>query len=234
MSEKVVWQLLQPYAKAAGVPGIAPHDLRRYAESRIMPNRQRCDHAGKAWDTARCGIFLAMPVLRVGRDDPIRLNCAVPRTIEHVSRNLGRQPPLTVWAERCKRRPTVRRCALQLSAESSDLRTMPHHSRGQPRSAAHSTALRTKRRLRIRHNPAFGIATTVMRRDAGHAGGRRVWLEDLPHYLLGHSLSLGLVRAVLQHVSNPAYNQQRGPVWIPSIRLHVELGKNTFGQRDKH
>src|SRR5216684_3339396 len=38
MSEKVVWQLLQPYAKAAGVPGIAPHDLRRYAESRTMPN----------------------------------------------------------------------------------------------------------------------------------------------------------------------------------------------------
>ena len=39
LSEKVVWQLLQPYATAAGVPGIAPHDLRRYAESRIMPNR---------------------------------------------------------------------------------------------------------------------------------------------------------------------------------------------------
>jgi integrase len=29
MTEKVVWQLLQPYAAAAGVPGIAPHDLRR-------------------------------------------------------------------------------------------------------------------------------------------------------------------------------------------------------------
>ena len=29
MSEKVVWQLLQPYAAAAGVAGIAPHDLRR-------------------------------------------------------------------------------------------------------------------------------------------------------------------------------------------------------------
>jgi integrase len=29
VSEKVVWQLLQPYATAAGVPGIAPHDLRR-------------------------------------------------------------------------------------------------------------------------------------------------------------------------------------------------------------
>jgi integrase len=29
LSEKVVWQLLQPYAQAAGVPGIAPHDCRR-------------------------------------------------------------------------------------------------------------------------------------------------------------------------------------------------------------
>src|SRR6202165_1567398 len=29
MSEKVVWQLLQPYATAAGLPGIAPHALRR-------------------------------------------------------------------------------------------------------------------------------------------------------------------------------------------------------------
>jgi site-specific recombinase XerD len=29
MSEKVVWQLLQPYAEAAGLSGIAPHDLRR-------------------------------------------------------------------------------------------------------------------------------------------------------------------------------------------------------------
>jgi high affinity Mn2+ porin len=34
----------------------------------------------------------------------------------------------------------------------------------------------------------------------------------------------------LQHVSNPAYNQARGPLWIPSIRLHVELGKNTFAK----
>jgi high affinity Mn2+ porin len=35
----------------------------------------------------------------------------------------------------------------------------------------------------------------------------------------------------LQHVSNPAYNQQRGPVWISSIRLHIEFGKNTFVKR---
>jgi site-specific recombinase XerD len=38
LSEKVVWQLLKPYAQAAGVPGIAPHDMRRYAESWTMPN----------------------------------------------------------------------------------------------------------------------------------------------------------------------------------------------------
>jgi len=29
MSEKVVWQLLQQYAASVGLPGIAPHDLRR-------------------------------------------------------------------------------------------------------------------------------------------------------------------------------------------------------------
>jgi site-specific recombinase XerD len=29
LSEKVVWQMLRPYATAAGVPGIAPHDARR-------------------------------------------------------------------------------------------------------------------------------------------------------------------------------------------------------------
>ena len=29
LSEKAVWQLIKPYAEAAGVPGIAPHDLRR-------------------------------------------------------------------------------------------------------------------------------------------------------------------------------------------------------------
>jgi carbohydrate-selective porin OprB len=29
----------------------------------------------------------------------------------------------------------------------------------------------------------------------------------------------------LQHVANPAYNEARGPVWIESIRLHMEYGK---------
>jgi len=39
LSEKVVWQLFRPYADTAGVPGIAPHDCRRYAASRTMPHR---------------------------------------------------------------------------------------------------------------------------------------------------------------------------------------------------
>ena len=29
----------------------------------------------------------------------------------------------------------------------------------------------------------------------------------------------------LQRVVNPAYNHDRGPVWIPSVRLHVEVGR---------
>ena len=29
LGEKVVWQMLRAYATAVGVPGIAPHDLRR-------------------------------------------------------------------------------------------------------------------------------------------------------------------------------------------------------------
>jgi carbohydrate-selective porin OprB len=29
----------------------------------------------------------------------------------------------------------------------------------------------------------------------------------------------------LQRVANPAYNQDRGPVWIPTLRLHMEFGR---------
>jgi len=35
----------------------------------------------------------------------------------------------------------------------------------------------------------------------------------------------------LQHVSNPAYNQDRGPVWISSIRLHLAIGKDTWKRK---
>ena len=29
----------------------------------------------------------------------------------------------------------------------------------------------------------------------------------------------------LQHIQNPAYNRDRGPVWVSSVRLHIEFGK---------
>ncbi len=32
----------------------------------------------------------------------------------------------------------------------------------------------------------------------------------------------------IQRIANPAFNQDRGPVWAPSIRLHMEFGKSTF------
>jgi site-specific recombinase XerD len=32
LGEKVVWQMLKKYSAEVGVPGVAPHDLRRYAE----------------------------------------------------------------------------------------------------------------------------------------------------------------------------------------------------------
>jgi integrase len=39
MTEKAVWHIVKEAAKSLGVAKLAPHDLRRYAESRIMPNR---------------------------------------------------------------------------------------------------------------------------------------------------------------------------------------------------
>ncbi len=33
-----------------------------------------------------------------------------------------------------------------------------------------------------------------------------------------------------QYVVNPAYNRDRGPVWIGSLRVHVEIGKRTFAR----
>ncbi len=58
-------------------------------------------------------------------------------------------------------------------------------------------------------------------------------LSYRPEYIAETYYSLRVLPGVfasldLQHVSNPAYNRDRGPVWISSIRLHVELGKTTF------
>jgi integrase len=39
MTPKVLWEIVKRAAEAAGIDKLAPHDLRRYAESRTMPNR---------------------------------------------------------------------------------------------------------------------------------------------------------------------------------------------------
>jgi len=36
----------------------------------------------------------------------------------------------------------------------------------------------------------------------------------------------------LQRIDNPAYNRDRGPVWVTSLRLHVELGKEIFAGKN--
>ena len=38
MTVKAVWHIVKESAKRIGVAKLAPHDLRRYTESRIMPH----------------------------------------------------------------------------------------------------------------------------------------------------------------------------------------------------
>jgi hypothetical protein len=76
----------------AAVPSNCPHVLTRYAEFRIMPNRQRCGNARKGLGTAGCGIVLTLLVLRVGREDSIDWTAPFQIRIEHLLSNLDRQP----------------------------------------------------------------------------------------------------------------------------------------------
>jgi integrase len=39
LSTTAVWKIVLHYAHEVGIEHLAPHDLRSYAESRIMPNR---------------------------------------------------------------------------------------------------------------------------------------------------------------------------------------------------
>jgi hypothetical protein len=39
VTEKLAWHIVKEFATKTGMNNLAPHDLRRYAESRIMPNR---------------------------------------------------------------------------------------------------------------------------------------------------------------------------------------------------
>ena len=39
LTPKAIWHVVKAAAQRAGIKNLAPHDLRRYAECRIMPNR---------------------------------------------------------------------------------------------------------------------------------------------------------------------------------------------------
>jgi hypothetical protein len=39
ITPKAIWHVVKAAAKRADIKNLAPHDLRRYAESEIMPNR---------------------------------------------------------------------------------------------------------------------------------------------------------------------------------------------------
>jgi len=94
-----------------------------------------------------------------------------------------------------------------------------------------------------RKNDTAGTAVTAGGLSGVHAlylarGGNDFLIGDgrlnyAPEYLWETYYSARLfpgffVSYDLQRVGNPAYNQDRGPVWISSLRLHLELGKETF------
>lgn len=55
-------------------------------------------------------------------------------------------------------------------------------------------------------------------------GALRYGRENIVEGYYNMHLWRGLFAAIdLQHVSNPGYNRDRGPVWVPSLRLHLEL-----------
>ena len=54
-------------------------------------------------------------------------------------------------------------------------------------------------------------------------------LNYAPEYLWESYYNAHLFRGFfatfdLQHVGNPAFNHDRGPVWIEAVRLHMEFG----------
>ena len=52
-------------------------------------------------------------------------------------------------------------------------------------------------------------------------------------YYSAHLFSGFFASFDLQHVANPAFNQDRGPVWIPSVRLHAQWDVGSFWQKSR-
>ena len=92
LGEKVVWQMLRQYAAEVGVPGIAPHDLRRTCAKlcraaggeleqiqMLLGPRVGADDRALPWHQAGSGP-------RAERRDQIKTGNVVPRFIGHSTR----------------------------------------------------------------------------------------------------------------------------------------------------
>jgi hypothetical protein len=75
--------------------------------------------------------------------------------------------------------------------------------------------------LRLRYLAAGGLGVLTGDGRLPHAGAERL-VEAYYRITLVKGLDLTVD---YQYVANPAYNQDRGPVWITSIRLHIEYGR---------
>jgi high affinity Mn2+ porin len=60
-----------------------------------------------------------------------------------------------------------------------------------------------------------------------HYGPELVWES----YYNAHVIPGVFIGVDAQRVANPAYNQDRGPVWIGSLRVHIEFGKDSFARK---
>ena len=104
--------------------------------------------------------------------------------------------------------------AYPLRARVGDGQTMSRRPRSPSADLRRSRAVSGARRLRLPDRRWRAAATA--RSTSGKA-----------YYNAGYYLASSRDYD-LQHVVNPAYNQDRGPVWIDSLRLHLEFGKPDF------
>jgi len=92
--------------------------------------------------------------------------------------------------------------------------------------------------MRHRGNDKAGIAVAINGISGDHRrylqlGGTGFLLgdgtlnygrEEIVESYYTSRLTRGVFAAVdLQHITHPGYNRDRGPVWVPSLRLHFEF-----------
>lgn len=146
VSQKVVWHVVKEFAKTMGGTKLAPHDLRRYAESQTMPNRHGCGHAGGGLDAARCGMVLTMRSCESG-EGPVGLGCAFQeRSNTNCEPSVGRHC-YRVGTTAQKGADSVK-VLFQVWVESFDRRTMPHQLSLPTSISGHSAGLRPRGRIR--------------------------------------------------------------------------------------